>query len=612
MCGIIGYIGQKIANNILIDGLKRMEYRGYDSAGIAVLDKNNIFPLKCVGKVRELETIQEHFSHSGTVGIGHTRWATHGNVSERNAHPHLSEGGGFAVVHNGIIENYIQVKAFLTEKKYRFASDTDTEILANLIDYHYQKAPHLCFAEIIRKTLLHIEGTYGIAIISKFFPNEMVAARKSSPILIGLGDGENIIASDAAAVIRYTKRVVYLNDDEIASIRPDNFSIETLYKNKVNAICHELDGESRDMDLEGYPHFMLKEIFEQPSVIENAMRGRFTADGCSAKFGGISLTPQELRAVDRLLFCACGSAYHACLEGKYLIERYARIPVDVEYASEFRYRNAPLQCNTLVFVVSQSGETQDTLAALLEAKRRGYRVLGITNMVGSTIARTTDAGIYQHAGIEIGVASTKAFSSQITILSMLALLLARIRDMDAIDGAQYVQALKSLPMVTGEVLKLSNAISKIAEKYYQCEQFLFLGRQTMYPIALEGALKLKEIAYVHAEAFPTAEMKHGPIALISDETLCIFIATQKELLDKTISNIQEVKARGAKVVAIVSNDQIAWEIFCDDVITLPDVHAGVAPVIATIPLQFFAYYIGVLRSCDIDRPRNLAKSVTVE
>jgi glucosamine--fructose-6-phosphate aminotransferase (isomerizing) len=612
MCGIIGYIGQKEANGILIDGLKRMEYRGYDSAGIAVLGSGAVFSLKRVGKVAELARAQTKFPHRGSVGIGHTRWATHGNVSERNAHPHLSEDGRFAVVHNGIIENYPQIKAFLIEKNYRFASDTDTEVLANLIDYHYQKAPYLHFAEIVRKTLLHVEGTYGIAIISKIFADEITVARKGSPLLIGLGDGENIVASDAAAVARYTKRVVYLNDGEVASVRSDNFSITTLHENAVDAVCHELDWEIHDTDLADYPHYMLKEIFEQPSVTENAMRGRFTADGCSAKFGGISLIPQELRTVDRLLFCACGSAYHACLVGKYLIEKYARIPVDVEYASEFRYRNAPLQRNTLVFVVSQSGETIDTLAALHEAKRRGYTVLGITNVVGSTIARATDAGIYQHAGLEMGVASTKAFASQITILSMLALLFARIRDMDAIAGLQYVQALKSLPIIASDVLKLSEQIRIIAEKYYGYERFLFLGRQMMYPIALEGALKLKEITYVHAEAFPTAEMKHGPIALISEETICIFIATQNELLDKTMNNIQEVKARGGKVIAIVNNNCIAWEVFCDEVLTVPEVHPGINPIISVIPLQLLAYCIGILRGCDVDRPRNLAKSVTVE
>ncbi|MDR1435260.1 MAG: glutamine--fructose-6-phosphate transaminase (isomerizing) [Puniceicoccales bacterium] len=613
MCGIIGYIGQKKANGILIEGLKRLEYRGYDSAGIAILDQGEIFPLKCVGKVHELaKKVQSHFQHSGTIGIGHTRWATHGNVSEKNAHPHLSNGNNFAIAHNGIIENYLPIKAFLIEKNYKFYSDTDTEILANLIDYHYQKEKYLSFAEIIRKSLLHVEGTYGIVVLSKIFKDEIVAARKSSPLLIGLGNGENIIASDAAAVARYTKRVIYLNDGEIASVCSDNFSVITLGEGSVDMVYHELDWEIGDEDLGDFPTHMLKEIFEQPSSIENAMRGRFTEDASSSKFGGLSLTPQEFRSVERLLFCACGTAYHACLEGKYLIEKYARIPVDVEYASEFRYRNAPLQRNTLVFVVSQSGETIDTLAALQEAKRKGYPVMGITNAVGSTIARATDSGIYQHAGLEIGVASTKAFTSQLTILSMLALLFARVRDMDDFSGRQYVYALKTLPKTIKEVLKLSEQISAIAEKYYGQGRFLFLGRQTMYPIALEGALKLKEISYVHAEAFPTAEMKHGPIALISEESVCIFLATQKEMLDKTMSNIQEVKARGAKVIVITSNTQIAWEVFCNEVIKIPETHPGVNPIVSTIPLQLFAYYVGLLRGCDIDRPRNLAKSVTVE
>jgi glucosamine--fructose-6-phosphate aminotransferase (isomerizing) len=430
--------------------------------------------------------------------------------------------------------------------------------------------------------------------------------------LIGLGNGENIISSDAAAVARYTKRVIYLNDGEIASVHSDNFSVITLGEGSVDMVYHELDWEMGNEDLGDFPNHMLKEIFEQPSSIENAMRGRFTEDASSSKFGGLSLTPRELRSVERLLFCACGTAYHACLEGKYLIEKYARIPVDVEYASEFRYRNALLQPNTLVFVVSQSGETIDTLGALQEAKRKGYPVMGITNAVGSTIARATDAGIYQYAGLEVGVASTKAFTSQLTIISMLALLFARVRDMDDFTGRQYVYALKTLPKMIKEVLKLSEQISAIAEKYYGQERFLFLGRQAMYPIALEGALKLKEISYVHAEAFPTAEMKHGPIALISEESVCIFLATQKEMMDKTMSNIQEVKARGAQVIVITSNIQIAWEVFCNEVIKIPETHPGVNPIVSTIPLQLFAYYVGLLRGCDIDRPRNLAKSVTVE
>ncbi|MDR2200683.1 MAG: glutamine--fructose-6-phosphate transaminase (isomerizing) [Puniceicoccales bacterium] len=614
MCGIIGYVGQKQAETILVDGLKRLEYRGYDSAGITILEDGNLCTVKCVGKVNELaQKVRNDFPHSGTIGIGHTRWATHGNVSEKNAHPHFSDGGNFAIVHNGIIENYLHIKAFLTEKQYHFYSETDSEVLANLIDYHHKKEPFLSFSVILQKSLLHVEGTYGIAAIGKMFPDEIVVARKSSPLLIGLGDGENIIASDVSAVARYTKRVVYLNDGEIASVRPDNFSVTTSYEGTVNTVCHELDWEIRDTELGDYTHYMQKEIFEQPISIENAMRGRFTEDGSSTKFGGLPLSPQEVHAIERLLFCACGTAYHACLVGKYLIEKYARIPVDVEYASEFRYRNAPLQSNTLVFVVSQSGETIDTLAALEEARRKGYPVMGITNTVGSTIARATDGGIYQHAGLEVGVASTKAFTSQLTILSMLALFFARGRDMDDFAGQQYVHALKSLPGTINETLKLDAQIRSIAEQYCNYERFLFLGRQAMYPIAMEGALKLKEITYVHGEAFPTAEMKHGPIALISDQSVCIFIATQRELAEKTMSNIQEVKARGAKVIAIVNDESPIWESSCDEIIRIAGgCHPGINPIISVIPLQLFAYHMAVLRNCDVDRPRNLAKSVTVE
>lgn len=613
MCGIIGYIGRKSAGEILLDGLQRMEYRGYDSAGIALLEAEKIETLKRVGKVANLvQAYREGFKRTGTMGIGHTRWATHGHVSEQNAHPQLSNDQRFAIVHNGIIENYAKIQQFLQERGYTFYSETDTEVLVNLIDYHYRRHNTQSFLEIVRKSLCHVEGTYGIAVMSVAYPGELVVARKSSPLLIGIGNGENIIASDAAAVVRYTKRVIYLNDGEIASVTADNFSISTLASETPKTILQELDWEIRDAELAGYPHYMLKEIFEQPAVLENAMRGRFTEDHDSTKFGGLPLTLQDLRVADRILFCACGSAYHACLEGKYWIEKFARIPVDVEYASEFRYRNAPMEPRTVVFVVSQSGETIDTLAALNEAQRRGYRVLGVTNTVGSAIARAAEGGIYQHAGIEMGVASTKAFTSQLAVLSMLALLMARTRDMDAIAGQQYVRALRSLPEMTKEVLELSEPIHQLAQKYAHCRRFLFLGRQAMYPIALEGALKLKEVAYVDAQAYPTAEMKHGPIALVSEETVCIFVATQRTLWEKTVSNIQEVRARGAKVVVIVSEDQIFDERPYDDVIRIPAVHVGIKPILSVIPLQLFAYYVGVLLGCDVDRPRNLAKSVTVE
>lgn len=612
MCGIIGYVGNKRACSILVDGLKRLEYRGYDSVGISILENNNISTLKKVGKVEELLKVQTFFENPGTIGIGHTRWATHGSVNEINAHPQLSNDQSFAIVHNGIIENYIHIKDFIESKGYKLQSATDTEVLVNLIEYHYKKAPSLSFVEVVRKALLHIEGTYGLAVISTHYPDEIVAARKSSPLLIGVGENENIIASDAAAVARYTKNVIYLNDGEIASVKANDFNIITLNKEKISAVRESLDWDIHDSELKGYPHYMLKEIYEQASVIENAMRGRFTEDHSSAKFGGLSLTPEELRNVDRILFCACGTAYHACLEGKYLIEKYARIPVDVEFASEFRYRNAPLQKNTLVFVVSQSGETIDTLAALKEAKRKGYKVLGITNVVGSTIARESDSGIYQHTGLEMGVASTKAFTAQMTIMSMLALLLGRMRDMDHLSGLLYVDALRSLPDKVQQVLSLGDSIKLLSEKYIRSEQFLFMGRQAMYPIALEGALKLKEIAYVHAEGFPTAEMKHGPIALVSDKTTCIFIATQEEFLPKTISNMQEVKARGAKVIAVLREGSSVDRLSYDDAIYIPRTHLAVSPILSVIPLQLFAYYHGAMKGINVDRPRNLAKSVTVE
>ena len=612
MCGIIGYVGNKRACSILVDGLKRLEYRGYDSVGISILENNSIATLKKVGKVEELVKVKTFLENPGTVGIGHTRWATHGSVNEVNAHPQLSNQKAFAIVHNGIIENYIQIKEFIEGKGYKLQSETDTEVLVNLIEYHYKKSPDLAFVEVVRKALLHIEGTYGLAIVSTHYPDEIVAARKSSPLLIGVGENENIIASDASAVARYTKNVIYLNDGEIASIKANDFNIITLNKEKISAVKSALDWDIHDSELKGYPHYMLKEIYEQAAVIENAMRGRFTEDHSSAKFGGLSLTPEDLRNVDRILFCACGTAYHACLEGKYLIEKYARIPVDVEFASEFRYRNAPLQKNTLVFVVSQSGETIDTLAALKEAKRKGYKVLGITNVVGSTIARESDSGIYQHTGLEMGVASTKAFTAQMTIMSMLALLLGRMRDMDHLSGLLYVDSLRSLPEKVKQVLSLGESIKTLSEKYIHSDQFLFMGRQAMYPIALEGALKLKEIAYVHAEGFPTAEMKHGPIALVSERTTCIFVATQEEFLPKTISNMQEVKARGAKVIAVLREGSAVDRNSYDDAIYIPRTHLAVAPILSVIPLQLFAYHHGAMKGIDVDRPRNLAKSVTVE
>jgi glucosamine--fructose-6-phosphate aminotransferase (isomerizing) len=615
MCGIIGYVGHRDASQIVVDGLRRLEYRGYDSAGFATIRNLKFLYVKKIGKVNNLVESVEKLGYTGNIGIGHTRWATHGVVSEPNAHPQFSSDGLFALVHNGIIENYAQIKIFLKGRGYSFVSETDTECLANLIAYHYNKESDLTqnkFTESVRKSLLHIQGTYGIAVLCSKHPDEMVAARKSSPLLVGIGEREAIVASDAAALIMYTNRAVYLKDGEIATVSSSKFSITTIRSENVDIVHQTIDWTNQSIDLGSSNHYMHKEIFEQPQAIENIMRGRFSEDGSTSRFGGLVLPAHELRQIDRIVFCACGTSWHASLIAEYLIELYARIPVEVEYASEFRYRNAPLDKNTLVFVISQSGETLDTLAALSEAKRKGFRVLGITNVVGSTIARETDGGIYQHSGPEIGVASTKAFTAQVCAVAMLALYFARMRDMSFGDGMEFVEALKKLPGQVGEVLKQEEYIKSLAEKYYKYNDFLFLGRQLMFPVALEGALKLKEISYIHAEGYPSAEMKHGPISLISESCPCCFFETQPHIIRKTLANIQEVKARGAPVLAIVSEHCEAEVDNVDDMIIVPGSHIATSPILATIPVQLFAYHIALLRGCDVDRPRNLAKSVTVE
>ncbi|MDR3144541.1 MAG: glutamine--fructose-6-phosphate transaminase (isomerizing) [Puniceicoccales bacterium] len=614
MCSIIGYIGDKDVAQILIDGLERLEYRGYDSAGIAGLKGDSFTILKRLGRVKNLSDAVEQSMNFGNSGIGHTRWATHGGVSEKNAHPHVSFGGIFTLVHNGVVENYESIKTFLDERGYEFYSDTDTEVLVNLIEYHYRKEQDGGdkFLRSVQKALLHVRGTYGIAVLCKYNICEIVVARKSSPLLIGIGENEMFIASDACAIAAHTKNVVYLNDGELALLTKSDFSITTMKNEKIDAVRCKLDWRMEDVSLGEYEHFMLKEIYEQPLSLANAMRGRFSDDLSTAKFGGLQLSPRELRQIDRIVFCACGTAWHACLVAEYLIERYARIPVEVEYASEFRYRNAPLEKNTLVFIISQSGETLDSFAAMQEAKRKGYMTLAITNVIGSTIARESDGGIYQHSGPEIGVASTKAFTAQLCIVAMLALLLGRLRDMSFDEGTSFVQALVNLPQKISQVLDSGDRIRAIAEKYAHHEHMLFLGRQLMFPIALEGALKLKEISYIHSEGYPAAEMKHGPIALISDKCPCVFLATQSDILQKTISNIQEVRARGARVLVVSSEGNEIPRKCADDLIVIPDTHAALQPILTTIPLQLFAYYIAKARGCEIDKPRNLAKSVTVE
>ena len=615
MCGIVGYIGKQEASPLLLEGLKRLEYRGYDSAGVAVLAEKEFKLKKHKGRVTELAKYVSGNSLSGNLGICHTRWATHGAVTEENAHPHVSFDGKIAMVHNGVIENYLSIKKFLEGEGYGFYSETDSEVFCNLIAYHYAKEDsesETRFLDSVRRTLKHIEGTYGIAVICADHPTELVGARKGSPLIVGIGPDEYLLASDVSAIIRRTSNVVYLNDGEIVSLKNGELNLLTYDEEILTPEIKTIDWDIAESELGDYEHYMLKEIFEQSGALENAMRGRFSDDMSTAKFGGLNTTAQELRQIDRILLCACGTAWHACLVGEYLIERFARIPVEVEYASEFRYRNAPLDKNTLVLVISQSGETIDTLAALRESKRKGYTTLAINNSVGSTIARESDGGIYQHAGPEIGVASTKAFTSQLHILSMLALYLGRLRDMSFQDGLEYVAALKQAPELVTETVKLSDQILEISKKYKDMTDCLFLGRQDMFPIALEGALKLKEISYIHAEGYPAAEMKHGPIALISSECPVIVLATQPDIHEKLVSNIQEVKARGAPVIAIANRSNPLPKEIVDDQILIPDCHRAVLPILASIPMQLLSYHIANLRGCDVDKPRNLAKSVTVE
>ncbi len=616
MCGIVGYVGKQAASGILLEGLKRLEYRGYDSAGLAVSAKTGMEVIKKAGRVENLARASSGVPDSAHTGIAHTRWATHGRVTDANAHPHVSSDHKFALCHNGVIENYLGIKKFCENHGYTFQSETDTEVLANLIAYHYQKEPvggkkrFLC---AVRKALLHVEGTYGIAVLCADSPGEIVGARKGSPLVVGVGNGENMLASDVSAFIGRTQNVIYLDDGQVADLTADDFNITTVADEAVDPVIAKVDWEIEQAELGRFTHFMEKEIFEQPGALENAIRGRFSDDQSTAKFGGLNIDPLMLRGIDRLLFCACGTAWHACLVAEYLIERYARIPVEVEYASEFRYRNAPLDKNTLVLVISQSGETIDTLEALREAKRKGFRTLAITNVVGSTIARETDGGIYQHAGPEIGVASTKAFTSQILLTAMLALYFGRLRDLSFTEGREMVEALRRVPGLASQVLDQADKIKTIAKKYAHYEDFLFLGRQAMFPIALEGALKLKEISYIHAEGYPAAEMKHGPIALISPECPSVFFAPRGEVLKKIISNIQEIRARKGPVICITSapRDELPEDL-ADDVIRVPDAHASVEPILFTIPIQLLAYYIACERRCDVDKPRNLAKSVTVE
>lgn len=615
MCGITGYVGSKNAVPILLEGLLKLEYRGYDSAGIALLKNGILRVCKKKGRVGTLAEEVRKMNFSANTGISHTRWATHGGVTDANAHPHVSSDGDFALVHNGIIENFENIKNFLLTKGYTFSSQTDSEVLVNLIAYHYSQRTdentENRFMEAVRKALLHVEGTYGIAVLCRFNDGEIVAARKGSPLLIGVGKNERLVSSDVLGFAGRASNVIYLEDNQIALVTADSCDIVTICNKPINYTVSEIDWNLESADLGNCKHYMQKEIMEQPAVLENAIRGRISDDGSTAVLNGLNMTPADMRQIDRILFCACGTAWHACLVAEYLIEKYARIPVEVEYASEFRYRNAPLDKNTLVFVISQSGETIDTLQALRESKRKGFKTLAITNSVGSTISRESDGGLYQYAGKEVGVASTKAFTSQIAICLLIALYIGRMRDLSFYGGRLIVDAIKSLPSLTAKVLKLAPSIEKIAKKYAHFSDFLFVGRLSEFPVALEGALKLKEISYIHAEGYPAAEMKHGPIALVSPECPTVVLATSDEILPKVVSNAQEIKARKGPIIAITNRPE-AFEGIADDIISIPDAHDCVKAIIATIPIQLLAYYIAVQRGCDVDKPRNLAKAVTVE
>lgn len=609
MCGIIGYVGYKNADEVLINGLKRLEYRGYDSAGIAMVD-GGLFVEKKKGKVQELvNALRSRNGNGYHTGIGHTRWATHGAPSDVNAHPHVDCKGEIAVVHNGIIENYRTIRNMLQERGHVFSSETDTEVIVHLIEYYCEDH---CFFDAVQLTLSRLEGTYGILVVSKNEPGRIIAARHGSPLLLGIGDGEMVLASDASAIVEHTRKVVYLEDNEIVDVAKESYKTYNLDSQKVEKIVHDIDWDIEAIEKQGFPFFMLKEIYEQPDTVWNAFRGRLLMDEGTTRLDGLQLSDEEINGIERIIFIACGTSWHAGLIGEYLIEQYARIPVEVEYASEFRYRRPILKKGDIVFVISQSGETADTLAALREAKARGVKVLGITNVVGSTIARETDGGIYIHAGPEIGVASTKAFTSQITVMILLTILLARKRDMTREEALPFLESLQNMPEYIRKITEGSDAIREIAEIYKDNRNFLYLGRGINFPVALEGALKLKEISYIHAEGYPAAEMKHGPIALIDENMPVVFIAPLHDMYSKVISNMEEVKARQGKIITIAFEGDEEIKRYSDHVIYIPEVNNMVSPLLTVIPLQLLAYYIAVMRGCDVDTPRNLAKSVTVE
>lgn len=612
MCGIVGYIGPREAYPILIKGLQRLEYRGYDSAGVALLNgKINIY--KKAGKVSELAAFVNGKDVNTTIGIGHTRWATHGEPNDRNAHPHLSSSGNLAIIHNGIIENYAPLKKTLKERGYKFSSDTDTEVLINLIE-DIKLKEKVSLEEAIRRALNEVVGAYAIVIISKDEPDRLFAARKGSPMVIGIGDKEFFIASDATPIVEHTKNVVYLNDEEIAVVtRSGDLSIKTIGNRQTTPYIQELELKLEMLEKGGYEHFMLKEIYEQPTSILDSMRGRLNTQNGTIAMGGLLEYEQKILNASRFTIAACGTSWHAGIVGEYLFEDLARVPVEVEYASEFRYRNPIIKQDDILFAISQSGETADTLAAIELAKGKGATVFGVCNVVGSSIARATHAGSFTHAGPEIGVASTKAFTAQVTVLALLALSIAYKKG--TIQESRYrqiIQELEMIPAKAKKVLETDAQVKYIAEIFKDARNFLYLGRGYNFPVALEGALKLKEISYIHAEGYPAAEMKHGPIALIDEEMPVVVLATNKNAHDKIISNIQEVKARKGRIIAVVTEGDDEIKDMADFVIEIPETEDPLSPLLSVIPLQLLAYHIAVMRGCNVDQPRNLAKSVTVE
>jgi len=618
MCGIVGYVGRSQAGPILLDGLRRLEYRGYDSAGVAIVNGQGIETRKCAGRIADLTRLMTEKPPSGNYGISHTRWATHGEVTDENAHPHFDQSGKLALVHNGVIENYSALKEqLIREGEHAFVSETDTEVLAHLIGCIYDKADGQDskgrLVNAVRSALQQVIGTYGIALIHRDIPDFLVGARRGSPLVLGVGKDENFLASDVSAVVAHTRDAVYLNDFDVVAVERDRFEISSVAGGGGGYEVSKVEFSEEDIKKGDYPHYMLKEIFEQPGSVRDAMRGRLSSEECTAKLGGLEMTAAQLRDVGRIVLTGCGTALHAAMIGEYLLEQLAGLPTEVEFASEFRHRNSPMTRDTLVFAISQSGETADTLGAMRESRRKGYRTLGICNNVASTIARESDGGVYMHAGPEIGVAATKSFTSQVTILMLIGLLLGRMRHLSTSEGTRIIDALEKLPEQIEETLKLTDQIKAIAKKYAASDGMLFFGRQFNFPVALEAALKVKEITYLFAEGHPSAELKHGIIALVRPDLPSVFVAPDDTVFSKNINNIEQVRARKGPVIAVTTGDGAQrLRNIADDIITVPAVMDFISPILTVIPLQLLAYHLAVELGRDVDKPRNLAKSVTVE